>query len=153
VRRTPQPLGEPRNSHQASPTAGQKGYGSSQLADIQKIIAAENSDISNVLRYVAYTRAPITRQERVDIARPRINQSYTEKQQFFLDFVLSHYVDQGVQQLETTKLSALIELKGRSRSDAVLELGPVPEIRDLFRNFQPMLYVRLAPKPLTHPLQ
>jgi len=57
-----------------------------------------------------------------------------------LDFVLSHYIDQGVQELEPTKLSALIELKYRSRSDAMLDLGTVPEIRDLFLKFQPMLY-------------
>lgn len=118
----------------------EKGYGSTQLADIQKLIAAENSDIFDVLRYIAYARAPIARQERADLARPRINQTYSEKQQAFLDFVLSHYIEQGVQELEPTKLSALIELKYHSRSDAVLELGSLYEIRDLFRGFQPLLY-------------
>jgi type I restriction enzyme R subunit len=122
---------------------GEKGYGDTQLSDIQKLISAENSDIFDVLRYIAYARAPITRRERADSARPLIHQSYTDKQQAFLDFVLSHYVDQGVQELDPTKLSALVDLKYRSKSDAMLDLGTAPEIRDLFHQFQPLLYSQM----------
>ena len=118
----------------------EKGYGGTQLADIQKIIAAENSDIFDVLRYVAYARAPITRRERADAAKPLIHQTFNSKQEIFLEFVLSHYVEQGVQELDPTKLSALVDLKYRSKSDAMLALGTAPEIRGLFLTFQPFLY-------------
>ena len=121
------------------------GYGGSQLAEIQKLIAAENSDIFDVLRYVAYARAPIARQQRADLARPAINASFPEKQRIFLDFVLSHYVTVGVEELDQDKLSPLLLLKYHAFSDAILALGAPPEIRDLFVGFQQHLYNETHP--------
>ena len=118
----------------------EKGFGRTQLADIQRIIAAENADIFDVLRYIAYARAPKARKDRAELARPAIQQSFDLRQQAFLDFVLSHYVEQGVDELDSTKLSALIALRYNSTSDATLDLGPSSEIRRLFLDFQPMLY-------------
>ena len=39
---------------------------------MQKIINAEKSDLFDVLAYVAYTRPPVTREARADLARPAI---------------------------------------------------------------------------------
>ena len=44
----------------------EKGYGAAQLAEIKKAINAENSDIFDVLAYVAFTQAPKTRRERAE---------------------------------------------------------------------------------------
>ena len=38
----------------------EQGFGSEQLAEMQKIINAENSDIFDVLSYVAYASPPVT---------------------------------------------------------------------------------------------
>ena len=118
----------------------EKGFGRTQLGDVQRIIAAENADIFDVLRYIAYARAPKARKERADIARPAINQEFTSKQQAFLDFVLSHYVDQGIDELNPSKVAALVNLRYQTATDAMLELGPASEIRRIFLNFQPLLY-------------
>src|SRR5690606_33871407 len=47
----------------------EKGFGREALAEMQKAIEAEDSDLYDVLAYVAYTRAPVTRIERASRAR------------------------------------------------------------------------------------
>ena len=42
----------------------EKGFGDDQLAEMQKIIDAEKSDLFDVLAYVAYALPPLTREER-----------------------------------------------------------------------------------------
>src|ERR1035441_2651212 len=96
--------------------------GYSQLAAVQQLIAAEKSDLFDVLAYIRFALPPITRQARADGARPSIQSSFTEKQQAFLDFVLDHYVAEGIQELDGSKLSQLVTLRYGSVSDGVLGL-------------------------------
>lgn len=118
----------------------EKGYGTQQLAEVGKLIEAENSDLYDVLAYIAFNMAPVTRAERVDAHKERIFQGHDYRQQEFLRFVLDHYVAQGVSELDTAKLPQLIELKYHSLGDAVHELGPVSSIREVFVDFQQYLY-------------
>ncbi len=74
----------------------EKGFGRDQLAEMQKIIDAEKSDLFDVLAYVAYALPPLTREERAASAKVAISTHFNSKQQAFLDFVLSHYVSVGV---------------------------------------------------------
>jgi type I restriction enzyme R subunit len=118
-----------------------KGFGREALAEMQKAIEAENSDLFDVLAYVAYTRPPITREERAVFAKAGINTSYRNNRQLaFLDFVLSHYVDQGVDELDLDKLSQLLRLKYHAVADATAELGTPEQIRNVFIGFQKYLY-------------
>ena len=66
------------------------------------------------------------------------------KKQAFLDFVLDHYVEQGVGELDDAKLPQLLELRYHDLRDAVNELGSVAGIRGLFIGFQQHLYARRA---------
>ena len=118
----------------------EKGYGAEQLADVSKVIQAEKSDLYDVLAYIAFNMAPVTRAERVDAHKERIFQGHEYRQQEFLRFVLDHYVARGVGELDTAKLPQLIELKYHSVGDAVRELGPVGRIREVFEGFQRHLY-------------
>jgi type I restriction enzyme R subunit len=93
-----------------------------------------------VLAYIAFALPRATRQERADRARPSIQATFPEKQQAFLDFVLSQYVTEGVEELDQDKLSPLLILRYKAISDAILELGAPPEIRDMFVGFQQYLY-------------
>ena len=111
---------------------------------MQEIINAEKSDLFDVLAYVAYTRAPVTRQERASKARPAITARFNEKQQAFLDFVLAQYVLVGESELDPDKLPELLQLKYGSPGDAVRELGSVAEIRATFHGFQRGLYDAIA---------
>ena len=48
---------------------GEIGYGNEQLAEIRRMINAEKSDLFDVLAYIAFALAPITRKERVKMRR------------------------------------------------------------------------------------
>jgi type I restriction enzyme R subunit len=59
----------------------------------------------------------------------------------FLDFVLSHYVAVGVDELDQEKLTPLLRLKYHdSIADAVADLGRPDEIGKVFTGFQKYLY-------------
>jgi len=118
----------------------EKGYGREQLADLRRMVDAENSDLYDILAYVAFALAPISREERVSTHRHVILAQYGHKQQKFLHFVLDQYVQQGVGELDDEKLPSLIELKYHGIADAVEELGPVSTIREMFVGFQKHLY-------------
>jgi type I restriction enzyme R subunit len=117
-----------------------KGFDRTQLAEIQRALAAEQSDLYDVLAYIAFALPRITRQERADRARPAIQVSFAQKQRAFLEFVLSQYVAEGIDELDQDKLSPLLVLRYDAISDAVLELGAPVEIRDMFAGFQKYLY-------------
>ena len=120
----------------------EKDFGHATLVEMQKIIGAEKSDIYDVLAYVAYDRPPVPREVRADHARVHINSQFNAKQQAFLDFVLQHYVTEGVEELEQGKLNPLLRLKYHdSITDAVADLGGQPEeITKVFAGFQKYLY-------------
>lgn len=118
-----------------------RGYGKTQLADLSKLIDAEKSDLYDVLAYIAFEQAPITREARVAAHRMDIFARYgDEKQREFLEFVLGHYVGQGVGELDQDKLPGLLELKYHGLQDAIAALGAASEIRKLFVGFQRHLY-------------
>ena len=118
----------------------EKGYGADQLAELQRMVDAEKSDLYDVLAYVAFTTAPISRAERVEFHKGIIYGQLGDKQRAFLDFVLEQYVNQGVGELDQDKLPHLLELKYHAVADAVTELGSVADIKDLFVGFQKHLY-------------
>ena len=119
----------------------EKGFGHEQLAEMQKIIDAEKSDLFDVLAHVAYAMPPLTREVRAANAKVYINSRFNTKQQLFLDFVLSHYVSVGVEELDQQKLTPLLRLKyHNSIADAVADLGKPEEIGKVFTGFQKYLY-------------
>ncbi len=124
---------------------GEKGFGSEQMAEMQKIINAEKSDLFDVLAYVAYALPTLTREERATRAKVRIRAQFSDKQRTFLDFVLAHYVKEGVQELDREKLTPLLRLKyNDSLADAVADLGRPEEIGIVFSGFQKYLYQQLS---------
>jgi len=119
----------------------EKDFGKDQLAEMQKIIDAEKSDIFDVLANVAYALAPLTREERALHAKVSIGSQFNEKQRSFLSFVLDHYVNVGAEELDQTKLTPLLRLKYHdSIADAVADLGRPDEIGKVFSSFQKYLY-------------
>jgi type I restriction enzyme R subunit len=123
----------------------EKGFGPEQMAEMQKIIDAEKSDLFDVLAYVAYALPTLTREERAAKAKVVISTQFNSKQQAFLDFVLTHYVSQGVRELDQEKLTPLLHLKYHdSIADAVADLGRPEEIGKIFAGFQKFLYLEAA---------
>jgi type I restriction enzyme, R subunit len=125
----------------------EKGFGSEQMAEMQKVIDAEKSDLFDVLAHIAYALPPLTREERANNAKVVISSRFNTKQQVFLDFVLSQYVKVGVQELDQDKLSPLLKLKYNNAiadAVAVADLGRPEEIGRVFAGFQKHLYERVA---------
>ena len=119
----------------------EKGFGKDQLVEMQKIIDAENSDLFDVLAFVAYAEAPLTREQRAERAKVVIDTRFTDKQQAFLSFVLAHYVSAGVEELDEAKLGPLLKLKyNNAIADAFADLGTPDTVRSTFVGFQRYLY-------------
>ena len=123
----------------------EKGFAKEQLVEMQKIIDAEKSDLFDVLAYVAFAMQPLTRADRASGAKVAIHSTYTSKQEAFIDFVLAHYVQEGVEELDQAKLTPLLKLKYRNAiADAMADLGGAEKTRLLFHAFQKFLYQRIA---------
>ncbi len=118
------------------------GYGKDELITLQKLIDAEKSDLFDVLEYVAFSVKPITREARVAGAQSNIFALLNNKQKEFLEFVLSKYIETGVEELDQEKLPELLTLKYHALDDASRELGDVQEIQSVFLDFQKFLYQR-----------
>ena len=118
-----------------------KGFGKEPLAEMQKVIEAQSSDLFDVLAYVAFALAPQTRAERAAMAKTEVHQQFTARQQAFVDFVLAQYVKEGVEELDSEKLTPLLRLRyNNAIADAVADLGSADQIRKVFIGFQKFLY-------------
>jgi len=117
----------------------EKGYSKAQLEDLKRMVHGEDSDLYDVLSYVAYHAEIIPRTERASRAKLHLD-SYDPKQQEFINFVLEQYVKEGVSELDDEKLPDLLELKYNALTNAKQQLGSVKSIRDTFIGFQEWLY-------------
>lgn len=117
----------------------EKGYTNEQLEDLRLLIHGEDSDLFDVLNYIAYSKDLVPRLERAARAKVQLG-DYHPKQQEFLNFVLEQYVKEGVDELDDVKLSPLLVLKYKAIADAKRELGEIKSIRDAFIGFQGYLY-------------
>ena len=119
----------------------EEGFGIEELNTLKRLINAEKSDIFDVLKYVFDSDvAPLSRQERVDSAKKSIFALLNPLQSEFIEFVLSKYIQSGVEELSQDKLKTLLEIKYHSLEDAKAILGEVKEISTLFIEFQKYLY-------------
>jgi len=121
------------------------GFGKEELKTLQKLIDAEKSDLYDVLEYVFNSDIkPITREERVTRAEATIFALLNDKQKEFIEFVLSKYIETGVEELDQEKLPILLTNKYQSLEDAKEILGDVANISSLFIDFQKYLYLQKA---------
>ena len=119
------------------------GFGTEELNTLKKLIDAEQSDLFDVLEYVFNSDIkPITRQARVNDAKKTIFTLLNDKQKEFIEFVLSQYIETGVEELSQEKLPILLTNKYQSLEDAKEILGDVKNISRLFIEFQRHLYMQ-----------
>ncbi|ABM02018.1 type III restriction enzyme, res subunit [Psychromonas ingrahamii 37] len=116
------------------------GYDDEKLDSMKDIIDAKDSDVYDLLAFVAYAKDTHTRKERVATAKPGISSEFTYKQVEFIEFILDKYIEDGVQELAAKKMRSLVELKYNTISDAAAEFGSPAAIRDTFIGFQKHLY-------------
>jgi type I restriction enzyme R subunit len=117
------------------------GFGKDELTTLQKLIDAEKSDLFDVLEYVFNSDTkPMTREARVAAAQATIFALLDNKQKEFIEFVLSKYIETGVEELDQEKLPILLINKYQSLEDAKEMLGEAGNISKLFVAFQRYLY-------------
>lgn len=114
------------------------------LEKLQELIDAKDSDLFDVLEYIAYARAPVTRLARVSTNESNIFNMLNEKQREFVSYVLRNYIAEGVDELDVSKLSTVLNAKYGSIHAAQTELGSVQEIQKTFIAFQQELYAETA---------
>lgn len=133
--------GDPTTREKLLEDLSEAGYDGERLALMKQVIGAEDSDVYDVLAYVAYAAETQTRTQRVRLAKPRIVKAFASyQQQTFIDFILEKYIEDGVQELSQTKMRGLVELKYNTISDAAVEFGGPAAIRETFVGFQKYLY-------------
>jgi type I restriction enzyme, R subunit len=117
------------------------GFPKGDLLTLQKLVDMEKSDLYDVLEYVFNgDYIAMTREARAKAAEATIFALLNDKQREFIAFVLSKYVDTGVDELDQEKLPILLTNKYQSLEDAKEILGDVANISRLFIEFQEHLY-------------
>ncbi len=121
------------------------GFPKDDLLTLQKLVDMEKSDLYDVLEYVFNgDYIAMTREARAKAAEATIFALLNEKQKEFITFVLSKYIDSGVDELDQEKLPILLTNKYQSLEDAKEILGDVSNISRLFIEFQEHLYKQKA---------
>ena len=117
------------------------GFPKSDLRILQKLVDMEKSDLYDVLEYVFNgDYIAMTREARAKAAEATIFALLNEKQKEFISFVLSKYIEAGVDELDQEKLPILLTNKYQSLEDAREILGDAANISRLFIEFQEHLY-------------
>ncbi len=117
------------------------GYPKSDLLIVQSLVNMEKSDLFDVLEYVFNGNyQSMTREARVAASQATIIALLNDKQKEFIEFVLSKYIETGVEELDQEKLPILLTNKYHSLEDAKDILGDVANISRLFIEFQQHLY-------------
>ncbi len=118
------------------------GFPKSDLEIVQKLVNMEKSDLFDVLEYVFNGNyEAMTREERVATSQATIFALLDSKQREFIEFVLSKYVESGVEELDLEKLPTLITSKYKSFEDAREVLGnDLGKLSTMFVEFQKHLY-------------
>ena len=118
----------------------ERGYDALVLMQIKEAINAQDSDIYDVLGHIAYSRNMITRAHRAEVGRRRIEDEYDAKVAAFLDFVLGHYVETGVESLDRSKLPDYLKLKFGTLGEGQAALGGMDQVVSSYVGFQRHMY-------------
>ena len=117
------------------------GYDEEKLDGMKDLIDAKDSDVYDVLAYVAYESEIHTRAQRAASATPAIRAAFADQKQLeFIDFILEKYVKDGVSELAKSKMNSLVTLKYDNVHDAISVLGSTSVIKETFVGFQKYLY-------------
>ena len=119
---------------------GEMGYGVDVLKQIRTLIDADDSDLLDVLEYIAYNIEPMERRERVRKV-DAYRHSLSAKEQEFVNYITDLYVRADVEELAMEKLSAIIALKYGSVQDGVTQLGSIEVAKNTFLKVQQRLYL------------
>ncbi len=118
------------------------GITNDAFEEIKRVVGKPQSDIYDVLAYIAFNSPMLTRQQRALQARMHIQDLLRNpKKVEFIEFILEQYVEEGIETLRANKLSDLVEIKyNRSIQEATAAYGSGDEFRQDFLTCQQSLY-------------
>lgn len=116
------------------------GFDEDKLSSLKKIIDAQDSDMYDVLRYVAFAKEALSREYRADNINNSFFTELSEEEEAFVRFVLDKYEQAGERELSEENLPTLLKLKYQSTHDAVKALGDPSEIKSEYLSLQKELY-------------
>ena len=119
---------------------GEAGYDRETLGRIRTLIDAEDSDLLDVLEYISFNVEPIQRKERVERTKPYVS-SLSVQQQEFINYVISLYIQEGIDELWISKLPDILKMKYGSLEDGKIALGGLEMAKKTFYGFQRSLYL------------
>ena len=114
------------------------------LLELQEAIDAQDSDLFDVLEYIAYAKPPISRTERVETTGDNIHMMLNDVQKKFVSHILSNYINEGVRELYIENLSTILNARYGSLENAREELGSDEKIKTVFVDFQEHLYKKVS---------
>ena len=117
------------------------GYDNEQLKNYGRLIDAENSDLFDVLEFIAFDKKPLTRGERILQAEDEIFEGLNDKTKEFLEFVLNSYHKDGYESLSEEVFPQFLTLKYGSLMEARVYFGDLTEVKQEFTQLQEKLYV------------
>lgn len=118
----------------------ERGFDEDKLQDLKELVDANDSDVYDVLRYVAYAKETITRSERSEIVREYYLEQLNNNEQAFVRFILDTYERAGENELTMRNLRHLVALKYHTMTEAKQQLGTAEEIVDDYLELQKELY-------------
>lgn len=118
----------------------ERGFGEEILQALKELIDAEDSDVYDVLRFVAYARDTMTRLDRSGIVREYYLEQLEVNEREFVEFILKTYETEGENELSMQNLSSLVHLKYHTMKDAEAKLGTPAEIVHDYLGLQKELY-------------
>lgn len=116
------------------------GFDADKLKSLQELVDAQDSDMFDVLRYVAFAKDTLTRQYRAENVGAGFYSELSEEEESFVRFILVKYEENGVDELSEENLENLVKLLYGSSYDAVEKLGNTDKIRSDFLGLQKELY-------------
>ena len=131
---------DPRTREALLQGLAERGFEEEKLQALKQLIDAKDSDVYDVLRYIAYAEETMTRGERAGLVREYYLEQLDDNEREFVTFVLDTYEREGENELSLQKLKSLVNLKYHTMRDASEKLGEPSEIVRDYLELQQELY-------------
>jgi type I restriction enzyme R subunit len=135
---------DPRTRELLLQGLAERGFEEEKLQALKQICDAEDSDIYDVLRYIAYAKETMTRVERAGIVREYYLEQLDDNEREFVSFILDTYEKRGEKELSMQNLTSLVSLHYRTMRDATTVLGSADQIVHDYLELQSELYVAVG---------
>ena len=119
-----------------------EGFAEDKLEMLRRMMPEmKESDLLDVLEYIAYNTPAIERAKRVELVKADWLKKKSKEQQAFFGVVLDFYQRNGYKELGMEKLSAFLDYKYHSISDALAMLNlEIADVRNEYLDMQKALY-------------